>query len=271
MGVVNYYVTDGEILGDSHAGDYMRDALGSVTGTTSPTDATVQSTYRYKPYGTELVSSGASQTPKFKWVGTYGYRQTSISRSASYVRARHYGQEEGKWTTVDPLSPKEANYGYEQSKPCTVTDESGLACSKDLKEEIGYGITCGKPPFVNCCGQRPGWCNCSATVKVTTSYYIEVPSKSEILDRYYGLPCTERGTTTCVVDESANKKCSPPTFCREQLSSCKCSGSSFLARIDYFWVTPIHEVSTKVCSFIMLERAWNGTTSRLGCDIRCSP
>lgn len=35
MAAVNYYGVEGEILGDSHSGDYMRDALGSVTGTCS--------------------------------------------------------------------------------------------------------------------------------------------------------------------------------------------------------------------------------------------
>lgn len=47
MGVVNYYSVDGEILGDSHAGDYMRAALGSVTGTCSATTGSVQNTYRF--------------------------------------------------------------------------------------------------------------------------------------------------------------------------------------------------------------------------------
>ena len=44
MGVVNYYSCDGEILGDSASGDYMRDALGSVTATCSPTTGAVQNT-----------------------------------------------------------------------------------------------------------------------------------------------------------------------------------------------------------------------------------
>ena len=125
MGVVNYYGTDGEILGDSASGDYMRDALGSVTGTTSPTNATVQNSYRYKPYGEKLSKTGASTDPKFQWVGTVGYRQTAISHSASYVRARHYAKEEARWTTVDPIWPTQKAFGYVNGKPIHSVDPSG--------------------------------------------------------------------------------------------------------------------------------------------------
>ncbi len=65
MGVANYYSVEGEILGDSHAGDYMRDALGSVTGTCNPDDGAVQNTYRYKPYGERLTKTRSSPDPKF--------------------------------------------------------------------------------------------------------------------------------------------------------------------------------------------------------------
>ena len=139
MGVVNYYGTDGEILGDSQSGDYMRDALGSVTGTSSPTNATVQDTFRYKPYGTALVSSGVSPTPRFQWVGSAGYRQTSISHSRSYVRARHYGQEEGSWTTVDPIWPKEQSYVYVRGKPTSLRDLTGLNSSDPIPFPIFTG------------------------------------------------------------------------------------------------------------------------------------
>jgi len=100
---VRYYGIEGELLGDSVAGDYMRDALGSVVGTTSSTTGAVMNTYRFKPYGERLSKTGAATDPNFQWVGTYGYRETAIAHSKSYVRARHYAQEEGRWNTVDPL------------------------------------------------------------------------------------------------------------------------------------------------------------------------
>lgn len=133
-----YYSVEGEILGDSEAGDYMRDALGSVTGTCNPDTGAILNTYRYKPYGAELSSTSSKNHPKFRWVGTAGYRQTSIAHSASYVRARHYGQEVGKWTTVDPLWPAEKNYEYCVSDPINALDPSGFACFTE-------------PPDSKCC------------------------------------------------------------------------------------------------------------------------
>src|SRR5690242_16415686 len=105
-----YYSLEGQILGDSEAGDYLRDALGSVTATASPYTGDVQNTYRYKPYGGQLVSTEASPAPKFRWNGTSGYRQITVSHSAVYVRTRHYGQEEGTWTTRDLWWPHEHPY-----------------------------------------------------------------------------------------------------------------------------------------------------------------
>lgn len=133
-----YYSVDGEILGDSDAGDYMRDALGSVTATCNPDTGSVWNTYRYKPYGSDLSSSGGEKPdPKFRWVGTAGYRQTSISHSASYVRARHYGQEEGRWTTVDPVYARDA-YIYVTLNPILYYDRTGLEISPvgDCRQNI---------------------------------------------------------------------------------------------------------------------------------------
>ena len=125
MGVVNYDTVDGVILGDSVHGTYMRDALGSVTGTIP--NKVVANTYRYKPYGERMAKTGTAPDPSFQWNGTSGYRQTSISHSASYVRRRHLGLEEGRWTTVDPLWPIQASYTYVNNSPGSVFDFSGKA------------------------------------------------------------------------------------------------------------------------------------------------
>jgi hypothetical protein len=129
MGVTTYYSVGGEIFGERTGAvrrDYLRDALGSVTATKVTTEPVVENTYRYKPYGAQLSKTGASPDPKFQWVGTAGYRQTSISHSASSVRARHYGQEEGRWTTVDPLWPAEPALSYSNSSPTVSIDPYGL-------------------------------------------------------------------------------------------------------------------------------------------------
>ena len=56
-----YYSVNGEILGDSSSGYYMRDALGSVTGTIP--NKVVANTYRYKPYGERLAKTGTAPDP----------------------------------------------------------------------------------------------------------------------------------------------------------------------------------------------------------------
>ena len=51
MAVTNYHTVNGRVIGETTGGvrtDYMRDALGSVTGTTVA--GVVQNTYRYQPY-----------------------------------------------------------------------------------------------------------------------------------------------------------------------------------------------------------------------------
>ena len=102
----------------------MRDALGSVTGTIP--NKVVANTYRYKPYGERLAKNGTAPDPRFQWNGTSGYRQTSISHSSSYVRRRHLGQEEGRWTTVDPLWPWEMAYRYVNCFITNAIDPLGL-------------------------------------------------------------------------------------------------------------------------------------------------
>jgi len=149
VGVTNYYSVDGEIYGE-RAGtgartDYQRDALGSVTGTTDSAGAVVN-TYRHKPYGSQLAKTGTGPDPKFLWVGTIGARETGLAHSSHYIRARHYAQEEGNWTTVDPLWPREPAYGYVNSSPANFIDPQGLQGS-ELQD----------PGIVNRPGPPPPW------------------------------------------------------------------------------------------------------------------
>ncbi|MBI5706363.1 MAG: hypothetical protein HZC36_05175 [Armatimonadetes bacterium] len=124
-----YYTLNGQLVGERATGgvrtDYMVDALGSVVGTSNK-DNTVNRRYQYKPYGTRLSASGTGSDPRFQWVGAPGYRITDRSHSSHYVRARHYAQEEGRWTTVDPLWPINIQYGYVENRPLNFLDPSGL-------------------------------------------------------------------------------------------------------------------------------------------------
>ena len=54
-----------------------------------------------------------------------GYRQTGRLHAETYVRNRHFGSNEGRWTTVDPLWPSQLRYVYGLSSPTTRVDRSG--------------------------------------------------------------------------------------------------------------------------------------------------
>ena len=135
MAVTNYYSINGQIIGESTSGvrtDYLTDALGSVTGTVNQSGVVVN-TYRYKPYGDLLSKTGAGADPAFGWVGTQGYKQTQKKFSNFYVRARHYGSSQGRWTTVDPYkAPVQqyvTRYIYAMMNPIRLIDPTGLYCS----------------------------------------------------------------------------------------------------------------------------------------------
>ena len=131
MAVTNYYSINGQIIGESTNGvrtDYLTDALGSVTGTVNQSGVVIN-TYRYKPYGDLLSKTGTGADPAFGWVGTQGYKQTQKKFSNFYVRARHYGSAQGKWTTKDPIGLDGGDWNlfrYVINSPILSTDSSGL-------------------------------------------------------------------------------------------------------------------------------------------------
>jgi len=128
MPITNYISVNGRMLSEVTDGvilDYVPDALGSIHSVVDQT-ATVVKTMRYKPYGEVLSRSGSISDRMYQWVGTYGYRATFNYASSHYVRARHYSQTPGAWTTVDPLWPDESGYGYCDGSPRTKIDPQGL-------------------------------------------------------------------------------------------------------------------------------------------------
>lgn len=104
---------------------YLDDALGSVRSTIDENN-NVLNQYWYNPYGGLIDQSNDSYSPKFLWVGTQGYRQTGRLHSDAYVRNRHFGSNEGRWTTVDPLWPVEASHVYCRANPTGSLDPSGM-------------------------------------------------------------------------------------------------------------------------------------------------
>ncbi len=135
---VVYTVVNGVVYSEDRGGtvtDYRPDTLGSTAALTQGN--TVTATYVYWPYG-EVRSKTGSGTTNFTYVGTLGYYNDTSLRS--YVRARHYRQNAGRWMTVDPLwadlsiwhllswpgRPITSSYSYSELKPTEYRDETGL-------------------------------------------------------------------------------------------------------------------------------------------------
>src|SRR5579872_5421253 len=113
VSVTNYYSVGGSLLGEATSGNettYMLNALGSAIGTI--TGAGVRNRYIYSPYGRQTSKSGSDPDPSFEWNGSSGYRQTSRDHAPCYVRLRHLGTSEGRWTSVDPIWPTDSAYVY---------------------------------------------------------------------------------------------------------------------------------------------------------------
>jgi RHS repeat-associated protein len=129
MGSVYYHTVGGRVRGETGATrrDYLTDALGSVTGTVDEASQ-LENAYRFKPYGGTLYKSGSGEDPRLRWTGDTGSRTTGNRYAGQYNRARHYGTEQGQWTTVDPLWPKESAYGYVNGNPVSLVDPEGTTC-----------------------------------------------------------------------------------------------------------------------------------------------
>lgn len=158
MGVTNYFSANGILLGEDGPNgkvDYLTDALGSVV-TTVDRRGQVLDSFRYTPSGNQLSKTGSTSNPSFTWVGSRGYRQTGLPHSEVYVRARHFGSPEGRWSSVDPSWPVQPAYSYARSAPTSRTDPSGFKpnasgdtvdCPPNIQaqcekacEEIGCGL-----------------------------------------------------------------------------------------------------------------------------------
>ena len=209
MPVTSYYSLGGQLVGESSGAagarlDYLSDALGSVTATVNQS-AQVQNTYRYKPYGARLATTGVGADPAFQWVGSHGYRQTGKKFSEVYVRARHYSSQIARWTTRDLLlqlileinadllgapdsrasddttllhAGRDArihSYLYVEASPNTFTDPSGL------ERRIG------PVPSHKKCGPNspPGTTGCNLDVKKGPGDW------SLICNTRIDAPCTE--------------------------------------------------------------------------------
>lgn len=129
MPVTNYYTVDGHLIGydDGSQKDFLTDTLGSVTAEIDHTGVTKVFDGRYQPYGGELTSNGTRGN--YGWIGTWGYRETGLTASSHYVRARHYSITSSAWSSWDPLWPGETPYAY-LANCTTAVDPTGRCAIK---------------------------------------------------------------------------------------------------------------------------------------------
>ena len=125
-----YTVMDGEIVSQTRNGvrhHYVPNPSGSVVALydTNPATLAKTDTFSYWPYGEEKSRTGTTETP-FRFVGSKGYYRESASRT--YVRARHFRPNHGRWQTedlvLDRMMPN--RYPYAANSPLSRTDPSGL-------------------------------------------------------------------------------------------------------------------------------------------------
>ena len=100
----------------------VTNALGSVIATYK--DGWLTADRSYDPYGETRAEW--NDVGRFGWVGGLGYRETRREWVSHYVRARHYGFPMGMWTSVDPLWPSEAAFGYVGGRTTRDVDPDGL-------------------------------------------------------------------------------------------------------------------------------------------------
>lgn len=144
MSIKSYYCIRRVVIAESTSStrvDFLRDALGNVTAL-SDSSGSISNRYRYKPYGTQIMTSGSPSSISHLWVGAYGYRYGATMRFANnYVRARHYGSLQGAWTSKDPVRTERLQpYAYTYANPATRRDPSGM-----LPEPIRpgcHGVCC---------------------------------------------------------------------------------------------------------------------------------
>ena len=132
MPVVNYTTVNGRILHEDRNGVktlFMPDTLGNVIETRNMDTGAQTSSTTYWPYGEVRTQTGTNPSP-FGFCGVWGYY--TQAGQPTYVRARYYRPNLGRWQTVDPLWPDESPYNYVSSMPSSAIDPSGLSYGPPL-------------------------------------------------------------------------------------------------------------------------------------------
>ena len=138
---VRYTTVDGQVLCENRGGVktlFMPDTLGNVIETRNMDTGAQTSSTTYWPYGEVRTQTGTNPSP-FGFCGVWGYY--TQAGQPTYVRARYYRPNLGRWQTVDPLWPWQKAYAYVGGLPATFVDPTGLVYPSlapvDIVEEWG--------------------------------------------------------------------------------------------------------------------------------------
>ncbi|HRD31246.1 MAG TPA: RHS repeat-associated core domain-containing protein [Fimbriimonadaceae bacterium] len=143
---VRYTTVDGQVLCENRGGVktlFMPDTLGNVIETRNMDTGAQTSSTTYWPYGEVRTQTGTNPSP-FGFCGVWGYY--TQAGQPTYVRARYYRPNLGRWQTVDPLWPWQMPYRF-ASNPLTSVDASGLAAIYPGSAfERAWGLRYGSDP-----------------------------------------------------------------------------------------------------------------------------
>lgn len=126
------------------------DALGHTALITDPT-GTLSNHYTYDPFGRPLSIVEAFEN-RYQWVGREGVR--ADESGLSYMRARSYDSETGRFVSEDPIGVSGGwnLYTYVGNAPTTFTDPSGTLAPGSTPPPPPGGTPPAPPPQ---CGQAP--------------------------------------------------------------------------------------------------------------------
>ena len=118
MAITNYITTHGRIRGDSTNGlitRYGTDAVGSVVATYSNNN--IGNTYRYKPYGGVLQSTGSLPNPNFMFLGSLGYFESGLSYSDLDTGPSYYSTSFGAFLSASASFTEGSPYAFPGGNP----------------------------------------------------------------------------------------------------------------------------------------------------------
>ena len=137
-----------KVLPDGTAHYYHYDSRGSTIAITDAGE-NITDSYAYDPFGNVVNHLGTTANP-FRYVGRYGL--IDEGNGLTYIRARYYVPELGRFITKDPLTGKDGDsqslnrYVYAVNNPVMLVDISGFSVQeggtkhKDGESVIGKFI-----------------------------------------------------------------------------------------------------------------------------------